>query len=140
MEAAFDHGYGGSSEGGYAELALDVRIWAPFGLGLAIRGGLASNGFSNAVGVDLGPGLRVDLAGGALGGAQLFFVAGAAYAYGPFQGWTHAVGAFASLGFDLWHRNFFVGIAGTAHVLAARRDDPLWTLLPTIRIGGEWGL
>lgn len=147
MEIAFDHGYGGGSEGGYAELAGDVRIWAPYGVGLIVRTGLASNVFSNAFAVDLGVGARVDLAHGSLGGLQLYGALGGSVAYGPFDGYIPAFGGFAMAGLDLWHRNFFVGIAASAHALYAEghqdaggRGDPIWTLAPMLRVGGDFGL
>jgi hypothetical protein len=49
-------------------------------------------------------------------------------------------------GVDLWHRNFFVGIAASAHVLwseghqdAGGRGHPIWTA-PMLRVGGDFGL
>jgi hypothetical protein len=141
MELAFDHGFGGGSEGGYAELAIDMRVWAPFGLGLVLRTGLASNGFSNALAADLGPAVRI-IGGGKLGGVALSLAGGLAYAYGPFhEGWAHGVGAFALLAIDFWYRNFFAGLAASGHVLfASERQTPIWTLAPMLRVGGDWGL
>jgi hypothetical protein len=152
MELAFDHGYGVSSEGEYAELAVDARLYAPFGLGLVVRTGLATQLFSNAVALDLGLAYRVDLVAGDHAGLQLALAAGGSAARGPFDGGdVWALGVVGMLHLDFWYRNFFVGIGASSHALwpiragedqleGTPRTDPLWTLTPTIRIGGEWGL
>jgi hypothetical protein len=147
MELAFDSGYGGGSEGGYLEIGTDFRVWSPSGLGAIVRVGLASNVFSNAFATDAGAGFRFDLARGTTGGLQLASGIGASYARGPFDGDRNAFGGFALLGFDGWHRNFFAGVGVSAHLLwtlgsqgEGARTDPIWTLTPMLRIGGDWGL
>lgn len=152
MELAFDHGYGLGSEGEYAELAVDARLYAPFGLGVALRTGLATQLFSNALAIDLGPAYRLDLVAGEHAGLQLALAAGPSVARGPFDGGdVWAFGLFGMLHLDFWYRNFFVGLGASAHGLwptragedqleGTPRTDPIWTFTPTIRIGGEWGL
>src|SRR5689334_6559640 len=79
MEVALDHGYGGGSEGGFVELAIDLRLFAPEGMGFVLRTGAASNGLSNAIAADVGGAWRFDLVRGTRGGLQLSFAAGGAF-------------------------------------------------------------
>lgn len=148
MELAFDHGYGVSTEGDYAELGADLRLWAPFGLGVVLRTGVASNGMSTAAAADLGVGYRLDLVAIDHVGLQLAGVLGPSLAHGPFDhGKVAAFGGFAMLHLDFWYRNFFVGVGVSAHAMVSERyaqsdgrDAPILTLTPTLRIGADWGL
>lgn len=148
LELALDHGYGGSSEGGYGEIAADLRLSAPNGIGAVLRTGLATQLFSNALGVDLGVAYRVDLAASDHVGVQLGGALGPSLSYGPFDGgWVVAYGGWAMLHLDLWFRNFLVGVGVSAHAMASARHGqeggraaPILTLAPLVRIGGDWGL
>jgi len=155
LELSFDHGGGWSSEDAYGELALDLRIHAPMGLGVVLRAGLATQIFSNAGGLDLGAAYRVDLLAEEHVGVQLALAIGASVAYGPFDGGSVvAAGGFAMLHLDVWYRSVFVGLGVSSHALLssrhgqaasrwgddAGRADPILTVTPMLRIGGEWGL
>ncbi len=148
LELAFEVGYGGSSEGGFGELGGDLRLWAPNGAGVVLRTGLATTGFSNAFGVDLGAAYRLDLLSEEHLGLQLAGAIGPSVAYGPFdEGYVAAYGGFAMIHLDFWYRNVLVGVGVSAHAMAPERhmqlegrDDPILTLTPLIRIGGDWGL
>lgn len=152
VELAFDHGYGFGTEGDFAELSVDARLYAPFGLGVALRAGVASRLFSNAVGVDLGLAYRLDLSAGEHAGLQLALTLGPSVARGPFDGGqVWAFGGWAMVHLDFWYRNFFVGVGASGHAMwadrmgengleGAPRTDALMTLTPTIRVGGEFGL
>lgn len=149
MELAFDHGYGASSEGGYAEIAADLRIYAPFGLGAVLRTGIASNLFSNALAADLGVAYRLDLVAEEHVGLQLAGAIGPSIAYDPFdQGNVTAFGGWAMVHLDFWHRNVFVGLGASAHALLGERHAevegrgaPILTLAPmsASRRWASWG-
>lgn len=152
LELAFDHGYGASTEGDYAEVSVDARLYAPFGLGAVVRTGAATQLFSNALAMDLGVAYRLDLAAGEHAGLQLALALGPALARGPFDGGeVWAFGGWAMLHLDFWYRNFFVGLGVSGHAVWASRDGEenlegpprtgaVMTLTPTLRVGGEWGL
>lgn len=159
LELSFDHGGGWSSEDAYGELALDLRLHAPvqasMSLGVVLRAGLATQLFSNAGAFDLGAAYRVDLLAEEHIGVQLALALGGSVAYGPFDGGNVvAAGGFAMLHLDLWYRSSFVGIGVSSHALLssrhaeqasrwgddAGRTDPIVTVTPMLRVGGEWGL
>ncbi|MBX3273424.1 MAG: hypothetical protein KF729_24385 [Sandaracinaceae bacterium] len=152
MELAFDHGYGLGTEGDYLELGVDLRVHAAEGIGAVVRGGLALAPFSIAYVVEAGLAYRLDLFSSEAFGVQLAVAAGPSFAYGPFdRGEVPALGGWAMLGLDLWHRNFLFGIGVAGHALgvlsdgggdnyAAPREGPLLTITPTLRVGGDWGL
>ena len=152
MELAFDHGYGLGTEGDYLELGVDLRVYAPEGIGAVVRGGVALAPISIAYVVEAGLAYRLDLLSSEAFGVQLGLAAGPSFAYGPFdRGEVPALGGWAMLGLDLWHRNFFFGIGVTGHALgvlsdgggdnhAPPREGPLLTVTPTLRVGGDWGL
>ncbi|MCB9598598.1 MAG: hypothetical protein H6719_38135 [Sandaracinaceae bacterium] len=152
MELSFDHGYGFGSEGEFVELAADGRVYAPFGLGVVARAGLATRVFSNALALDLGAAYRLDLVDTPHAGLQLAIAVGPSVARGPFDGGeVWAFGGWSMLHLDFWYRNFFVGLGATGHLMATTREGsdvvdgnprsaPILTLTPMIRIGGEWGL
>ncbi len=154
LELSFDGGYGGGSEGGYGELAMDFRAYAPSGVGGVVRAGVATQIFSNAFALDLGVSLRLNLAGDESGGLALTGAVGPSVAYGPFDiDWVDAWGGFAMLGLDYWHRHFLIGLGVTGHLLVASshdrqaswageepgRNDPIMTLAPMLRVGWAWG-
>lgn len=148
MELALDVGAGPSTEGVYGELAADLRLWAPFGLGGVLRVGGATTGFSNAFAADLGVAGRLDLHSEEHLGLQLAGALGPSVAYGPFDaGNVSAFGGWAMVHVDFWYRNLIVGIGVSGHAMIAERhgqadgrDDAILSLAPTIRVGGEWGL
>ena len=156
MEVSLLAGYGGSSEGGYAELGFDARLYSPDGAGLVLRAGGAAQILSVALAVDVGVAYRVDLVGGEHAGLQLAMGFGPTIANGPFdRGNVWAGGGWAALHLDYWYRNMFVGLGASSRVLVSSpgagsrgdvqtrmepRTDPVWTVTPTLRFGGEWGL
>ncbi|MCA9607311.1 MAG: hypothetical protein KC619_17015 [Myxococcales bacterium] len=155
LELAFDAGYGPSSEDAFGVVAADLRLHTPDGLGAVIRSGLATQIFSNAVAIDLGVAYRLDLVAADHAGLQLGGAIGPSLAHGPFdRGDVVAAGGFAMLHLDFWYRNFLVGIGVAGHLLFSERhgqpasrwgDDagreaPILALVPTLRIGGDWGL
>lgn len=154
-ELAFDHGYGFGTEadhmhprGDFVELATDFRLYAPFGLGLVLRAGVAARPLSYAFAGDLGVAQRLDLLRRDGWGLQLGFAAGASLAYGPFdQSYVGAAGGFAMVHLDLWMREMFFGIGLDAHALLPEghasgegRTDPILTIAPLLRVGADWGL
>lgn len=144
MELGVDLGYGFGSEGDYLELATDFRVHAPFGLGAVVRFGVASRLLSNALAVDVGAAQRFDLVAGAHGGIQLALAAGLGTAYGPFgqHGDVAAYGGFGMVQLDFWTTHLFVGVGVSGHALLAEgeRSDPILTVAPQVRLGGDWGL
>lgn len=148
MELSADHGVGFGTEGLYGELGTDLRLTAPDGFGAALRLGLASNGPSNALAVDLGATYRLDLFARPDWGVQAGLALGPSMAWGPFdQGQVTAWGGFAMLHLDVWVGRFFAGVGLSGHALLPERHaqmdgraDPILTLAPTIRVGGDWGL
>lgn len=148
MELALDSGYGFGTEGDYAELAADFRVYTPEGTGAVFRAGGALRVLSNAMAFDLGAAQRFELVGGTNAGLQLALVAGTSMAWGPFdpEGNVAAYGGFGMVHLDVWTTNFFIGLGVTGHaMLPARhhqggRSDPILTIAPQIRLGGDWGL
>lgn len=148
MELSADHGVGFGSEGMYGELATDVRLVDPSGFGGVLRVGLASNGLSNALAVDLGAAYRLNLFVRPDWGVQLGLALGPSFAWGPFdQGMVAAWGGFSMLHLDVWVGTFFAGVGVTAHALMPERHsqvdgraDAILTVAPVIRVGGDWGL
>lgn len=148
LELALDLGYGGGSDGGYVEIGADLRLSAPFGLGVVLRTGLATNGFSNALAADLGIAYRLDLIQEEHLGVQVGAAVGPSVASGPFdQGEVLAYGGWAMIHLDFWYRNLLIGVGLSGHAMVGERhaqptgrDTPILTLAPMIRFGGEWGL
>ena len=156
LELSFDHGYGFATEGQYVELAADLRLYAPFGLGAVLRTGAAVQGPSNALALDVGVAGRFDLLSYEHFGLQLGGALGPSLAAGPFDGGNVlAFGGWALVNLDFWFRNFFVGLGVSGHALVSERygqeaepgsidppgrTDPILSLTPLIRIGGDWGL
>jgi len=158
VEIALDHAWGFGSEGEHLQLAADLRVHAPCGLGAVFRAGLASQLLSNALAFDLGIAQRVDLVTGPRAGLQLAFAAGGSYANGPFapdsvaslpfhERSVDALGGFAMVHLDVWIDTFFFGAGVSGHLLRATGDahqarggELLTALAPTLRLGGEWGL
>jgi len=156
LELSFDHGYGFSTEGSFIELAADLRLLSPDGIGVALRTGSAVQGLSNAHVIELGIAGRLNLFSLPHVGLQLGGAIGPSLACGPFDGGdVRAYGGWASLHLDLWHRNLFVGVGVSGHALlsdrhatqidplsieAPRGDAPILSLTPLIRLGGDWGL
>ena len=155
MELSVDHGYGFGSEDGFIELAFDLRVHAPNGLGAVLRMGGAAQIMSAAFAVDAGIAYRVELVSSDLAALQLGLALGPSVAYGPFdRGMVPAYGGFAMAHFDVRFSRFFVGLGVSAHALmpdgpgeqsgsrttSPSRDAPLLALTPTLRVGGEWGL
>ena len=144
MELTFDHGLGFGTEGMFFELATDLRVYAPYGLGAVLRLGGAAQLMSIGWAAEVGVAYRVDLFTMERAGIQLGIALGPSVAYGPFdRGSVPAIGGWGMLHLDVWHRNIFVGIGVTGHALAPegeQRTNPILTVTPTLRVGGEWGL
>jgi hypothetical protein len=151
MELAFDHGLGWSGEASgdiHLELATDLRVYSPEGIGAAVRIGVASTGLSTALAADLGLAARFDLFAREHHGVQLGLGVGPSIARGPFdRGDVLALGGWAMVHLDFWFRNALFGIGVAGHALwtetsgqAYGRSDPIFAIAPTIRVGGDWGL
>jgi hypothetical protein len=144
MELAFDHGVGFGTEDMYFELAGDLRVYSPFGLGVVLRAGAATQIMSIAFAAEVGVAYRLDLLTTDRAGIQLGIALGPSVAYGPFdRGSVPAIGGWGMLHLDVWHRNIFVGIGVTGHALAPQGEQrvyPILTITPTLRVGGDWGL
>lgn len=144
MELTFDHGIGFGTEGMFFEGAMDLRVYAPLGLGAVLRVGAATQLMSGGFAAEVGAAYRLDLFTMERAGIQLGVALGPSVAYGPFdRGNAPAIGGWGMLHVDVWHRNIFVGIGLTGHALAsegAQRTNPVLTITPTLRVGGEWGL
>lgn len=152
MELSFDHGFGPSSEGDVLELGMDLRVYAPEGVGAIVRTGVATQLMNIAYATDLGAVHRFDLFADDRVGLQLAWAGGMTVAYGPFdRGDVPGLGGFAALNLDLRSRGMFFGVGASGHALAVlgpeddpidgnARRAPLLSLVPFLRIGGEWGL
>lgn len=163
LSAAFDHGYGFSGErsaafggaGQYLELAGDVRLTSPLGLGVAARIGTAFQLTAAPFAADLGVTYRYEERIGARWGWRVEGALGPSVAIGPFdrieETGNHldrtAFGVFGMADVDLWFGDSFVGLGLSAHALPwfvadpdGQRTDPILTVAPQLRVGGEWRL
>ena len=165
MELSFDHGMAigvtsvraartasGQPGGDWTTFGLaasaDLRLYAPSGIGAVVRTGYEGIFSTGLFVVDVGVAYRGDLVGGTHGGLQLVGSVGPSVGHGNLVGSylegtpsTALAGLWGSVHLDVWHRNSFVGIGVTARTQWAHGyDDALVSLVPTIRVGGDWGL
>lgn len=167
MELSFDHGFAlgvtsvrENSDTTWTTLGVagtaDLRLYAPSGFGAVVRTGYEGVFSSGLFSLDIGAAYRGDLLSGTHGGIQLVATAGASVSYGTligvasYQGWFPGLvssepvalgGVWGSVHVDFWHRNSFFGLGLTARAQwADGYDDSLVSLVPTIRVGGDWGL
>ncbi|MFK7987498.1 MAG: hypothetical protein AB8I08_15870 [Sandaracinaceae bacterium] len=152
MELSLDHGFGFSTEGEYIEVGMDLRVYAPEGVGAILRTGVATQLMTIAYVADAGVAYRFDLFATDRVGLQIGLATGVSVGYGPFdRGEAPALGGFAMAHLDLRTRGMFFGIGVTTHALRVfgeeernsfgdPRSTPVLSATPVLRIGGEWGL
>lgn len=169
MELSFDHGVGVGTVGPQLELAADLRLWAPFGLGGMVRlGGNVTDRLTGELAVDVGVGYRFDLVSTNHLGLRLVGMVGGRITRGTRPGSPStgglgpgiplggsgfdsvdatSYGAIGMVHLDFWHRSVFFGVGVTGQVLQVDEAQPGeigsgldLRIIPTLRVGGSWSL